>query len=309
VSAPIAAVAGATGFVGRRLCGRLVERGWSVRSLVRTAPLAGDWLASATTTVQGDLSDVEALRRLAEGARVCINSAGLVKAGSPAAFKAVNAVGAGRFAAIGDARHILISSLAAREPQLSAYAASKQAGEIAARAAAGGRLAVLRPPVIYGPGDRETLALFRFAQRSPIAPVPADRRARLALTHVEEVVDAALALIERPELGGVYAVGGHRPDGYAWVEIAKAAWGALGRNARIVTVPAWAVRAAGLATDSLAGGRPAIFGRGKAAEILHPDWAIGSEEVMPSAPTPQFDLGAGFADAVAWYRRAGWLGP
>ena len=82
-----------------------------------------------------------ALRRLADGANLFIQNAGLVRAPSPAAFMAanrdgvLNAAAAAREAAADDAAFVLVSSLAASRPEVSPYGASKAAGEAAARQA------------------------------------------------------------------------------------------------------------------------------------------------------------------------------
>ena len=99
--------------------------------------------AEGVDTLLGDLLDVDSLARLQAGADAAINCAGLIKARDLGAFLAVNRDGAVRFAQASTARQVLVSSLAAREPQLSDYAASKRAGEEAALAVAGGRLAVI----------------------------------------------------------------------------------------------------------------------------------------------------------------------
>ena len=75
-------------------------------------------------------------------------------------------------------------------------------------------------------------------------------------------------------------------------------------------VPDPLLRAAGAVTDGLAGlsGRPAIFGRGKASEILHRDWAPDPAMRMPDAVwTPQITLEAGIAETAAWWKSAGYL--
>ncbi len=51
-----------------------------------------------------------------------------------------------------------------------------------------------------------------------------------------------------------------------------------------------------------------ILTRGKAREILHPDWSVPVAELLPrEIYTPRIGLRQGFADTVAWYRQAGWL--
>jgi nucleoside-diphosphate-sugar epimerase len=152
------------------------------------------------------------------------------------------------------------------------------------------------------------LALFRFAEQTPLMPIPARPAARLALSHVDDVAEAVIAVMENADLAGVYAVGGARPEGYAWAEIARTALAAVGRQARLASVPDWTISLAGLISEH-AGGRGAapIFTRGKAREMLHDDWRVADSEMIPGAPAASFSLQSGFADAVAWYRREGWL--
>ena len=64
----------------------------------------------------------------------------------------------------GVSRFVHVSSLAAREPKLSLYGASKaRAEELVERS--GLDWAIVRPPAVYGPGDKETLELFKMAKR------------------------------------------------------------------------------------------------------------------------------------------------
>lgn len=304
-----AALTGATGFLGRRVIRTLTARGWRVRALARRRSDAESLAGEGHEVVIGDLADTAALRRLTDEADVIIHCAGLIKARDRADFFEVNRDGAARLAEAVSARLVLVSSLAARAPELSDYAASKRAGEEAARRIAGARLVIVRPPVIYGPGDRETLPLFRLALRSPLAPIPNAPKARLALAHADDVADAIVDVAERSDLAGVYAVGGDRPAGYAWAEIAAAAWRAVGRTAKLAPLPTWTLTAAAAASELAAPLRrsPPIFTRGKAREMRHADWSVAPEEVAPGGPAARFSLDAGFADAVAWYRRAGWL--
>ena len=307
----LAAVTGATGFLGRRLVPDLARRGWRVRVLSRRAPEARLWGDATPEIVRGDLEDRDALFRLSAGADLVIHAAGLVKARDRAAFMAVNEAGSAAVASAAQAagsRLLLVSSLAAREPALSDYAASKAAGEAAARAVVGDTLSVLRPPAIYGPGDQETLALFRLAARSSLLPLPGDARARLALAHVDDVCAVAALLADQPT-PGTWAVGGARPEGYAWRDIFETAGRVLGRRADLLPIAPWLLRFAGAASETAGRitGHPAIFSRGKVRELLHPDWSVSPSELAPGAPSARFDLEAGFADAVAWYRGAGWL--
>jgi uncharacterized protein YbjT (DUF2867 family) len=307
VKARTAAVTGATGFLGRHLVKALAEDGWTVRILARRDVLTPEWRGFQPQVVIGDLGDTAALGRLCAGADVVIHAAGLIKAANRAAFDAVNRDGAQRTAAaakVAGAPMILISSLAAREPQLSDYAASKRAGEDAARAVLGEMLTVVRPPAIYGPGDRETLQIFTAAQSSPFLPV-FDPAARLCLIHVTDAAAQIAALASTPRKNGVFALSDDRREGYGWVELMTAAADAIGREPNFITVQPWTIRLAAHICAGLTGGR-AMFGPGKARELLHPDWSVAGTPFL-ERPAAVFDLREGFAQSVIWYRMHGWI--
>jgi uncharacterized protein YbjT (DUF2867 family) len=309
VSGELVAITGATGFLGRRLVEGLLAEGRSIRALVRRTEDAKALARPGLEPVIGDLENAESLARLVANAGVVIHGAGLIKARDRAAFFCVNEDGARRVAQASSGHVILISSLAAREPSLSDYAASKRAGEEAALAVALDRLTIVRPPAIYGPGDRETLPLFQAAGAAPVLPLLGGPQAKLALAHVDDVVATIAYLAGRPPSLGPWAVGGDQPEGYGWAEILNAAARAMGRSPQLAPLPSWLIRGAGSISETL--GRfspsPSIFNRGKARELLHPDWSVTPRELAPGAPAAAFTLGAGFANTVAWYRSAGWL--
>jgi uncharacterized protein YbjT (DUF2867 family) len=234
--------------------------------------------------------------------------AGLIKAASLDGFNAVNRDGA-RAAALAakaaGARFILVSSLAAREPQLSNYAASKRAGEDAVLEVYPGAL-IVRPPAIYGPGDTETLALFELAAKSPVLPVLSPD-SRIAMIHVQDAVAKLVAFCRRPVLGLV-EVSDVRRDGYTWSEIMTSAGKAMNRSPRLLRLPDCALLLAGNLADawSFASNNPSVFGLGKARELLHNDWSLSSAPMSEGVPSV-FGLIDGFSHTVDWYREQGWL--
>lgn len=312
MGARLAAVTGGTGFLGRHLVRALAEAGWRVRVLARRDPVHPLWRGLEPELVLGDLGDAQSLRRLCGGADAVVHAAGLVKARRTADLRAVNVEGAGRLAAAARAAApgaalVHVSSLAAREPQLSAYARSKLDGEAAVLRAWGGDARVVRPCAVYGPGDRETLGLFR-AVSGPLAPLPATA-GHVALVHAADAARAIAALAARPEgPSGPVALCDARGDGYGWREIMAAAAAAVGARPRLLSVPPLVLRAAGRAGDLLRGlGADPTATSGKVREFLHLDWSVHVAERDPDAPAPRFDLAGGFGDTVAWYRAQGWL--
>jgi nucleoside-diphosphate-sugar epimerase len=304
----LAAVTGATGFLGRHIVQALSHDGWTVRVLTRRDPIDPLWRDIEPEAVFGDLADDEALARLCDGADAVVHAAGLVKARSRAAFEKVNVEGARRIAAAaGSQAHlVLVSSLAAREPQLSDYAATKRAGEDAAAALLGARLTVVRPPAIYGPGDRETLPLFQAAAESPVLPV-FDPRTRIAVIHVADAARQIAILAGLEPAGRTVALCDGHAEGYSWVELMSTAAQAVGRSPRLVRVPDAVLRALGAANLlARAAGATPMLTPGKVRELLHRDWSLAPEELMPHLPAT-FGLSGGFAQTVGWCRVTGSL--
>ncbi|USQ94099.1 ceramide reductase [Caulobacter sp. RL271] len=304
----IVAVTGATGFLGRHLVQALARDGWTPRVLVRRDPIHPLWRDLEVEVVTGDLKTPGALDRLCGGAEVVVHVAGLIKAASLEGFNAVNRDGA-RAAALAakasEARFILVSSLAAREPALSNYATSKRAGEDATREAFPEAL-IVRPPAIYGPGDTETLALFELAAKSPILPVLSPD-ARVAMIHVHDAA-AQLANLCKNPVSGLVELSDVRRDGYTWTEIMSAAGATMGAKPRLVRLPDGVLTLAGTLADawSLASRTPLVFGSGKARELLHANWSLSSAPMSEGVPSV-FGLIDGFAHTVDWYRTQGWL--
>ncbi len=311
---PLIALTGASGFVGRHLVRELATRGNRVRILTRRDPVNQAWRDVDLEVVPGTLGDVAALRELVTGADAVVHLAGLIKAVNTAQFMAVNrdatralAQATQRYAP--HAQFLQVSSLAAREPTLSAYAASKAAGEQAALEVLGRQATVLRPPAVYGPGDLETLIFFQLAEYRTVW-VPGNPAARMALIHVGDLVTAIADLLASTPTGAIFAVADAQPAGYRWQEILAAAARAVGNhNPRFRRLPRWPLVLAARCGDlGRRLGYPKMLNTEKLRELLHQDWSLSAAEQAESPKfSPRYDLAAGFGTAVAWYRQTGWL--
>jgi 2-alkyl-3-oxoalkanoate reductase len=315
----IAAVTGGTGFLGLYIVRALSAAGWRVRILARQTPAEPQPGDPAIDVVTGDLSNRHALRELVDGAGLVVHAAGLIKAPSLAAFRAVNAGGTANLVdAINDckaATHlILVSSMVAREPLLSAYAATKREGEeVVAKALQAGRhgWTTVRPCAVYGPSDRETLTIFRAATHR-IFPLPGPRTGRVALIHAADTAGAIANLCDHGPMGRIFELTDQRAEGYTWPEIIAAVEAAMGTKVLTLPLPALVVRAAAVMNTIAARltGRTAIFTPGKAREILHADWGSAADRLPPPGMwTPKIGLNDGFRDTVSWYRKQSWLPP
>jgi nucleoside-diphosphate-sugar epimerase len=311
---PLAALTGATGFIGRQLVDALAQAGWRVRLLLRREPEGSRWRRSTPEVVAGSLASEPALARLVEGADAVIHLAGLIKAARRGDFFEVNATGAERLARtvarVAPMAHFLqISSLAAREPTLSDYAASKRAGEDAVLELLGARCTVLRPPVVYGPGDAETLRFFQVARWRHV-PLLGPPEARAALIHVDDLAGLIVALAAALPSAAVLAAADNRPQGYDWQALLGAAARAVGNPApRFFQAPQGLLRGVALVGDvARLAGSASMLNSQKLRELRHSDWAVApSERAGAAGWSPRHDIDSGFADAVRWYRESGWL--
>ena len=296
-------VTGATGFLGRYLVRALAADGWRIRVLARRDVVHPLWRELEVDVAPGDLADDRALDRACAGADVVIHGAGLIKARSRAAFFAVNEQGARRVAERAEGAVLLISSLAAREPGLSDYAASKRAGEIAAQAVLGDRLTIVRPPALYGPGDSETLPLFQLAAASPVLPL-LDPKARMAMMHVEDAARQIAALAGLAS-GGTVSLSDPRPQGYGWREVFQTAANAFGRRPRFQRIPNAALSLVAMTGAAAAGRSAPMLTFGKLRELTHLDWSVAPDEQMSALPPARFNLADGFLHTVQGYASSG----
>lgn len=299
------ALTGATGFVGRHLVTRLDQAGVGVRALSRRGPVAG------AVTIAGDLADRAALGELVQGAEHVLHLAGLIKTPRPAVFARVNVEGTrhvAEVAARAGLKLTLVSSLAARHPEVSAYAASKRAAEDAARAIMPeDDLRVLRPPAIWGPGDRATLVVFRQLLSGWLV-IPAPKDARFSLLHVEDLADLLVDhVLGRLALPPLVEPDDGTPGGYGWADLMRTAERLTGQRVRLLRPPLGLLAGPARLADLIARltGADLPLSADKLGELAHADWVAAGPTLPRVASRITFD--EGFAATVDWYRAAGWL--
>jgi len=317
------AVTGATGFIGRQLTVDLVGRAMEVRAVVR--PDSTNAVAGAVAVVRAPL-EAGTLREAFSDVDVVVHLAGIVTALDQATYPKVNVEGTravASAAAAAGARLIYISSLAAagsapanaprseddapspRTP----YGHSKLEGERIVRAMAGLRWTILRPGVVYGPGDRAVLPLFKSADRG-ILPLVGRAGAAYTFIHVHDVVRTIAAAITGPVDGATLFVGHPRPATAR--DILDAVRLAVGRPAVIVPIPMALTRLGAWAGD-LAGrlaGRPMPLNHWRYAELSAEGFVCRVDRLREQLGiVAEFDLHDGFAQTATWYRQAGWIRP
>lgn len=296
----ILGVTGGTGFVGGRLIERARSAGHNVRALTRRPQPALD----GVEWIDGALDRPDALARLVAGADAVIHVAGVTTAPDAAGFAAGNVDGTRAMVAAaadaGIARFVHVSSLAAREPGLSLYGASKQAAE-AIVAASALDWVMVRPAIIYGPG--ELLDLFRMAARGFVLLPP---RGRASIIGVDDLADLLIACAAPGAPAHVtYEPDDERPGGWTHRELAQAMGRAVGRRVWPIATPRALMHAASLA-DRAWRGRNALLTADRIGYLCHPDWTIDpAKRPPPDLWQPRTPTEAGLAATAAWYRANG----
>jgi len=296
------ALTGATGFVGARLLDLALGEGHAVRALTRRPQPARD----GVTWIEGALDRPDSLGALVDGVDALIHVAGVINAADAAGFDAGNVAGTAAMLiaaeAAGVARFVHVSSLAAREPGLSLYGASKARSEALVEASPLSA-AIVRPPAVYGPGDRETLELFRMAKRGLVLLPPTGR---LSLIHVDDLAALLLALA-RDDARRLVEPDDGREGGWTHIEFGQALGRAVGRKVRTLSAPRLLLTLAGRA-DRLVRGQKAKLTPDRAAYFCHPDWTVATPCAAPAELwQPRIESEAGLAATARWYEAQGWL--
>jgi nucleoside-diphosphate-sugar epimerase len=321
-----ALVTGATGFVGGHLVEALRRAGHTVTALVRSPAKGAPLTERGVRLIEGDLHAAQALAAAAEGQDVVFHVAAVTSALGAAGFHRPNVEGTARVVAAATAasvgRLVHVSSLAAAGPAepgrplrgdepgrpVTAYGRSKLAAEEAVRAA---RLpwTIIRPPMVYGPGDREFLRAFRAARLLGISPVFGTGAQELVAVFAPDLAEALVAAaVAGATAGGTY-VASHA-EVFTQLDLARKLGRAVGREVTVPRLPGLFARPILLASETAARltGRPTLLTSDKANEFFAPAWTADPSPLARDAGwIAAHDLDAGLRRTADWYRERGWL--
>jgi nucleoside-diphosphate-sugar epimerase len=292
------AVTGSTGFIGRHVMAALAARGDDVVAVRR--PFG----ASLASTLAG----MDAV----------VHLAGIVSAVKERDFFSAN-VGATRIVAdasrAAGARLVHISSLAAAGPSppsaphregdpmrpITAYGRSKLEGEQAVAQTEGLRWIVLRPGVVYGPGDRALRPLFQLASAG-IVPLVGNLDASYTFIHVDDMVRTILAAVDSRLEGDAFYVGHPKP--VSTREVAHSVRAAAGRPVALLRVPMPLLRLAAAAGDAgqWLTGRPWPLNGRRYAEMSAAGFVCSVDRLRDRlGVVARIDWKEGIARSTPWY--------
>jgi nucleoside-diphosphate-sugar epimerase len=321
-----ALITGANGFLGSHLARRLVERGDSVRGLVRNGQ-SGALAGLPVELVEGDVTDPMSLLKACKGVEVVFHLAGIRRAPERELFFKVNADGTQNVCEAmlrtGAKRLVLAGSLAAAGPATAdrprieedpydpqeAYGASKvEAERIAFRHAKQLEVTVARPPRITGPGDRENLVFFKIVKKGVLLRLAGGPRP-LSTIDVDDCVEFFVLLAEKKEAVGeaFFACG---PELTSLEGLQRQVAEVLGIKPRVIPVPERVLLGLSAGADwvSKLTGKHLPLNRKLAKQLLAPGWTCSGEKAERLLGyRPKVSLSDSIRRSAAWYQQQGWI--
>ena len=321
-------ITGANGFIGSRLCRRFLDEGCVVYAGVRKSADLSLLKDLKVEYRYGDITQPETLPAMVAGVDYVIHNAGLVKAKREEQFFAVNEQGTHNLlTAIAEhypsvRKVVIISSLAAAGPSregiavsesdpphpITVYGKSKLAGErVAQEFSQRLPIVIVRPPGVYGPGDKEIFTFFQTVYRH-LKPCVGDTSRKIQLVHVDDLCRGVyLAATRETHSGSVYFIAENRA--YEMREQVAILQQSCGRQGIPVIVPGWLFKTIGSISEMLfrvVGATPMLT-REKANEILQ-SWEINTEKAKRELGFESaIPFAVGAKDTYDWYIKEKWL--
>jgi uncharacterized protein YbjT (DUF2867 family) len=236
-------VFGGSGFLGRRLVRRLAGDGLNVRVAVRHPAPARSILKAAgldqVMVQRADVCDQATVASAIAGADAVVNAVSAYVERGVETFEAVHVRGAEMVArgaaAAGVARLVLVSGIGADSESRSPYIRARGRGERAVRQEFPGAT-IVRPSVMFGPGDALFGTLADLARLLPILPLIGGGRTRLQPVYVEDVAEAVARMLADPVTASrTYETTG--PDVYTLRELVEVTLRLIGRRRLLVPAP------------------------------------------------------------------------
>jgi uncharacterized protein YbjT (DUF2867 family) len=277
-------VFGGSGFVGAQVVRALAKRGFRVRAAMRRPGrgyrlrMLGD--VGQIEVAQANVRDPASVARALDGAQACVNLVGVLSERGRQRFQSVHAVGARTIAEAaakaGVTRLVQVSALGASADAVSKYARSKAEGEAAARECFPGAV-VLRPSIVFGPGDGFFNRFARMAALSPVLPLIGGGHTRFQPVFVGDVAAAIAQCVVDPSAAGqTFELGG--PGVYTFEALMKLILDAIERRALLLPIPFSLASLIGFAGDLQAMVMPPILTSDQVA-ALRSDNVVGAGAV------------------------------
>jgi nucleoside-diphosphate-sugar epimerase len=324
-----ALVTGASGFVGSHLVDQLLERGASVRCLVRQSSKLRYLDHNEIELAYGALDNSTNWDEALDGIDTVYHVAGTTFARRAEDYFATNHKGTEAILAEAVKRRdqikrfVYVSSLAAVGPGLddkpvnentppapiTPYGRSKLAAEEAVNAARDLLpVTIVRPPAVYGPRDYGIFEFFK-AVKGGFFPMIGRRDKRVSLVHVRDLVEGiTLAGESEASIGRTYFISSD--DDYSMRAVADLMAALMHKRAREIAIPKFVAYGVAYIAETAANllGKPPVINRDKVTDLSQTSWSCSIERAKSELGyEPRVPLEEGLRETLAWYKREGWL--
>ncbi|KPJ58666.1 MAG: hypothetical protein AMJ42_02865 [Deltaproteobacteria bacterium DG_8] len=322
-------VTGGNGFIGSHLVEELLKGGSEVHCLVKKTSDLRFLNSMKVTLIYGDLDQKDLLGKAVAEKDYIYHLSGVKRARRSETYYQVNHLGTQSLVEA-CARYnpqvkkiLFVSSLAACGPSpdghcikeeekclpITEYGKSKFLGE---QAILEWRdtipVVIVRPPVVYGPRDRDLLSYFRWINRG-ISIFIGEGKSIVSLCYVKDLISGILMAGEHSNSSGqIYFIADDQV--YSWSTVAKCIVHSIGKQGLNIHLSKTIISFLSLLMEGISffTGKPVILNREKILEASQPYWVCDVSKAKNELGfTPAFTLEDGIKTTVRWYRKEGWL--
>lgn len=279
-------VTGGTGFVGSHLIRRMRFEGLPVRALVRSPDTSRDIAEQGTELATGNIADQASLEKAAGGVDRVIHLVGIIQEAPGATFKGVHVDGTRNLlqaAKNAGVKHFFYqSAVGARKDARSEYHKTKWQAEELVRES-GIPYTILRPSLIYGPGDQFTLRLANLIKLSPVLPVIGSGKSRVQPIFIDDAVSCIIKAATSDQFRNEICEAGG-PEQLTYEEVTREIAAAMGVSRPTVHMPLFFMKPAALLAERVLPKPPLTTGQ---LIMLQEDNVCGTDEACQACCSAQ----------------------
>lgn len=238
-------VTGSTGFLGRRVVQKLIEHNYQVRCLVRTPGKERMFERGSVDVYYGDLDNPDALESACQGVDQVIHLVAVIRESGKSTYDSVNHLGVQQVVEAarrtgGVSQFIHVSAVGAVNDPYLPYLRSKWQGEQVV-IGSGLPYTIVRPSLVFGPGDEFINSLAAVVRLFPAVPVIAGGRNRLQPIWVDDLAQCIALSLSRHDLHGhTLELGG--PEQLSYNQMVDIICRTMGRRRLKLHLPIWVMR-------------------------------------------------------------------
>ncbi len=322
-------ITGGSGFIGSHLLERLLNHNYHIKCLIRENSNLR-WIKNLPVEfVYGDVCDFNSLLPIVQNVDYIYHLGGILRTNTESDYFHVNHEGTKNLLTACSQlnpnlrRFIYISSQAAAGPSvdgipltendppqpISCYGKSKQLAELTVlEFQKFFPVTIIRPPVVYGPRDDDTLEVFKYIKFG-IKPLLGNQEKIISLIHVHDLVRGIQIAAEHQNAKNeIFFIANKK--GYRWIEVIDAIAQVMDKKALTIRFPEFVLDLAASLNEQVTNifKSAAIINRDKAVEMKQSYWLVDASKAEQKLGfVPEILLEKGLKETYHWYRLQGWL--